>query len=245
MKYALWLTLFSATLFVSSCKKDEDKPTVDLATVKVRTIQHSNSGLTETYTYDSDGRITQLQLSNGSRTTYAYTADTLNIASFDTTGSLLSTEVMLLSNGLAQSSVVMDASGNILGFHEYSFSGSGEETMHRVLNPNLEQTAKEEWIWSGGNLTTYSIYDSANTNLYNVYYVYNYPGASSTGKVNTGRKYLGADPLYQVRKIFTTGLVGNSIRMLEYTTDDQKRITSALYYDQNHDLKNTDSYTYY
>lgn len=245
MKSTPWFALLTVALFISSCKKEEDKPTVDLATVKVRTIQHSSSGITESYAYDGDGRITQWQLSKGSKTTYAYTGDTLTIATFDTAANLLSTEVIQLSNGLAQSSVVMEAGGSITGFRQYGFSGSSEQTSYTTFNANMVQTAREEWVWSGGDLTTYSIFDSAGTNLYNIYYVYNYPGANSTGKVNTGRKYLGVDSRYQVRKILSTGLVGNTYRTIEYTTDDQLRIISASYYDQNHNLVNTDTYTYY
>ncbi len=244
MKCLHVVPIMLAVLFIASCKREDDNTDYDLSKAKVHTITHSATGETETYLYDNEGRITQLQLNSGSKTTYTYNGDTLVIVNLNSSGGISSTETMLLSNGLAQSSVVTDDLGNITGYKQYVFSGD-EQTSYTALDASMQQTVHEEWIWQNGSITTYSIYDSVNTNLYNIYYWYNYPGASSTGKVNTGRKYLGADPIYQIRKILTTGLIGNTYRTLEYTTDDQSRVTSALYYNQNHVLENTDSYTYY
>jgi hypothetical protein len=66
------LFLYLSCLFTGCKKKEEDGPTLDLSTVKVRTITHTSSGSTDTYSYAGDGKIVSIANSTGSSINYTY-----------------------------------------------------------------------------------------------------------------------------------------------------------------------------
>lgn len=236
-------------LLVFGCKKKEDNgPTLDLRTVKVRTITHSLTGITDTYAYNADGRIVSINSSNGNSITYAYQGDSISVLKRDATNATLGTDILLIdSMGFVKNAVRLDGSGNVLGFDEYSFNGNGEKTMLLTRNANLQQNGKYEWIWSNGNMIQSIVYDSAGIQkVYDTYYWFYDPAGTSIGNINTGQPFWGADSKYLIRRyIQYSDQNGNSYRLFEYESDSEMRITSMSIYNQNQTLQNKDTYTYY
>lgn len=248
MRVALFI-LSITTLFVSGCKKKEDNgPTLDLSSVKVHTITHSNSGSTDTYSYTSDGKIASITNSGGGSVNYTYTNDTILIIRKDAGNSTISSDILLLDSfDFVKSSIRLDGTGNVIGYDEYTFNSNGEKTMHITRNANMIQNGKYEWVWSNGNMIQSMIFDSTGTQkIYDTYYWFYDPAGTSIGNKNTGQPFWGADSKYLVRRyIQYSDQNGNSYRSFEYESDSENRIISMSTYNQNEILQNKDTYTYY
>ncbi len=246
------ISLFLATtafLLVFGCKKkNEEGPTLDLRTVKVRTITHSNNGSTDTYLYNSDGSIASITNSSGSSISYAYYNDSIHILKRDAGNTIIGADYLLIDSfGFVKNGIQLDGSGNVIGYDEYTFNSNGEKTMLITRNANMVQNGKYEWIWSNGNMIQSIVYDSAGIQkVYDTYYWFYDPAGTSIGNLNTGQSFWGADSKYLIRRyIQYSDQNGNSYRLFEYESDKEKRITSMSVYNQNVTLQNKDTYTYY
>ncbi len=250
MKSSVYFLAATFIFFAYSCTKKKETPydpSGALAAV-VKTITRGSTGNTDTYTYDSQGRVQLIQNSNGNKTSFEYVDSSLTQTNFDGSGAVISvTHFILDTLGLVSNAVVTDAGGTVISYHNYSFDSEKEITAENKYNANLDPNGKSEWVWINGNIYEYAIYDSAVTHKqYDSYYWYYDPAVTSIGNANTGQKFYGADPKFLVRKIVgTTWGGGNSISTFEYTFDSKQRITEARTYDYNGTLKSTDTYTYY
>lgn len=248
MRIALHI-IFISLLFVIGCKKkEEDGPTLDLSTVKVRTITHTSSGSTDTYSYAGDGKIVSIAKSTGSSINYTYNNDTISVIRKDAANTIVGIDFLIVDSfGLVKNAIRLDGTGNVVGYDEYSFNSNKEKTMLITRNANMVQNGKYEWIWSNGNMIQSIVYDSAGIQkVYDTYYWFYDPAGTSIGNINTGQSFWGADSKYLVRRyIQYSDQNGNSYRSFEYESDKEKRITSMSVYNQNGSLQNKDTYTYY
>src|ERR1043165_5511578 len=96
MKSVASLLLVGAVVCLASCSKKEKTAQQDPASFRVKTIQHSKSGLTDTYIYTGDNKIQAINYSDGSKVSYEYADSTLIEQTFDAAGSLQSTRTMKL-----------------------------------------------------------------------------------------------------------------------------------------------------
>ncbi len=250
MKQSVYLLAVLLFFTISSCSKKKETPydpSAALAAV-VKTVSHSNTGTTDTYTYDVQGRIQLLQNSTGSKISYEYVDSSLTQTNFDATGTVVSiTHFVLDSFGLVSESVTTGAGGAVLAYHNYTFDWERQLTAQYNYTANHDVNGKSEWVWGGGNLFEYAIYDSViDHKAFDSYYWYYDPAITSVGNANTGQKFWGTDSKYLMRKVIgSTWGAGNTVSTFEYTMDSQQRVTEAKTYDYNGTLKNTDSYTYY
>ncbi len=250
MEKSIYGVVVVLILSASSCSK-EKKPGYDstgaLAAV-VKSVTHSNTGTTVNYVYDTNGRIQLIQSSNGVKTTFEYADSLLTQTELDKTGNIVSVAFLTLdSRGLVSNSVVKDANGAVVSNHTYVFDDQKQLTAVYNYTPNNDVNGKTEWIWGSGNMYNYSIYDSAITHkAFDSYLWYYEPAITSVGNANTGRKFLGADSKYLIRKTigYTWG-AANVVSTFDYAFDSQHRVIETKTYDHNGLLKNTDSYTYY
>lgn len=249
MKTPLYLLAIALILSVSSCKKEKEAydPSGALTAV-VKSVTHSNTGTTDSYTYDAGGRIQLIQSSNGTKTVFEYADTTLTQTNYEKGEVVVSvTRFALDAQGLVSNSVVTDANGAVVSYHTYTFDDQKQMTAQNNYTANHEVNGKLEWVWGGGNMWNYAVYDSAITHtLCNSYLWYYDPATTSVGNANTGKKFFGADSKYLTRKI--VGYVwgaANTLSTFEYTLDSEQRLAEIRTYDYNGILKNTDSYTYY
>lgn len=249
MKSSAYLLALAFILFASSCKKKDSpyNPSAAIAAV-VKTIAHSNTGASDTYTYTGDGKIQLVQNSSGNKTSFEYSNDTVTEKTDDAAGNITSiTTIVLDSFGLANSSKITDANGTALSYHTFIFDGAKHKTAQHDYTPNHDVNGKSEWAWGSDNMFNYAIYDSTTTNrIYDFYYWYFDPAVTSIGNGNTGQKFWGVDSKYLVRQFIRHSYIyGDLIETFEYTFDTQQRITTVKTYSHSGSLKNTDSYTYY
>jgi hypothetical protein len=104
--YTLIAVLFMLLFAFNGCKKDKDEELVS-ARVKTHSLTNLQSGyaLSETYSYDAQGRITLIEYSNGNREEYAYAANQVTISYGDTSPNPpYVVTYSLNSKGLAESS---------------------------------------------------------------------------------------------------------------------------------------------
>lgn len=250
MKSSLYLVAFTLLVLASSCSKKKDTPydpSGALAAV-VKSVTHSNTGATETYTYDGQGRIQLIQSTAGNKTTFEYADTTITQTRYDTTGAVVSiTHYLLDTLGLVSSSAVTDAGATVVAYHSYTYDSDKHKTQDFGYTPSYDVNGKSEWQWGGGNMYEFSLYDSAVTHkAYDGFYIYYDPAVTSFGYANTGQKFFGTDSKYLIRK--ELGYIwggGNVVHTYEYTFDAKQRITETKTFDYNGTLKNTDTYTYY
>lgn len=98
--------LFMLLFAFNGCKKDKDEELVS-ARVKTHSLTNLQSGyaLSETYSYDAQGRVTLIDYSNGIREEYTYAANQVTVTISDTSSTpLFVTNYSLDSKGLAESS---------------------------------------------------------------------------------------------------------------------------------------------
>jgi len=250
MKYSAYLFVAILILQFSSCsKKDETKydPSGALA-ARLKSITYGLTGETISYSYTGEGKIQLVQSSLGNKTTYEYINDSIRQTDYDKTGTLSTITTMVLDSlGLAISGTTTDANGNILGYQESSFDTEKHKTSELRYTATHDINGKSEWVWGGGNMYQYSVYDSTVTyKAYDSYIWYYDPAVTSFGNANTGRQFLGTDSKYLVRKIvgYTWGQA-NNISTFEYLFDGSQRITQVKTYNYSGTLKSTDTYTYY
>lgn len=97
--------LFMLLLAFNGCKKDKDE-VLESARVKTHSLTNLQSGyaLSETYSYDAQGRVTLVEYSNGNREDYSYAANQVTISYSDTSlNPPYVITVNLNSRGLAES----------------------------------------------------------------------------------------------------------------------------------------------
>lgn len=250
MKSSICFVAFALLVFTSSCSKKKDTPydpSGALAAV-VKSVTHSNTGATETYTYDGQGRIQLIQSSVGNKTSFEYVDTTVTQTKYDNAGVVISiTHYLLDTLGLVTGAAVTDAGGTLLGYHTYTYDSEKHKTADIGYTTNYDANGKSEWLWGGGNAYEYSLYDSAVTHKeYDGFYWFYDPAVTSVGNANTGQKFFGADSKYLMRR--EVGYVwggGNVVHTCEYTFDSKQRITETKTFDYDGTLKNTDTYTYY
>ena len=250
MKPSAYLLAIVFLVSFTSCAKKKDtpyNPSGALAAV-VKTVTHSNTGTTDTYTYNGSAQIQLIQNSSGNKTAFEYNGNAITQTVYDITGGVVSISHLVTDTfGLVISSVVNDAVGAVLANHTYTYDTDKHKTFDNIYTANNDVNGKLELIWGGGNLFEYAVYDSAISHKqYNAYNWYYDPAVTSFGNNNTGQKFWGADSKFLLRRV--VGNIwggGNTIATYEYTFDAQQKITEAKTFDFAGNLKNTDSYTYY
>jgi YD repeat-containing protein len=177
MKNTLFIVLAVATLLsASACKKKDEFKT---APAVIKSVSNS-SGTTISYSYDANGRVTEINNTNGTKTTIAYNADTVSESS-SLAGVVLSIKTIVLSNGLAVSSVTTDLDGTITGYSDYSFDSNGYLTLQTNYNANHEYTDRKEYGINDGDIKVWTNRDTlTNENNFEYYYDHYYIPQTNT-----------------------------------------------------------------
>ena len=135
----------------------------------------------------------------------------------------------------------------VLAYHNYSYDADKHKTSDDGYTAHFDLNGKSEWLWGGGNVYEYAIYDSAVTHKdYDAFNWFYDPAVTSAGNSNTGQKFFGSDSKFLLRKV--VGYIwggGNVVYTYTYTFDSKERIIEAKTYDYLGTLKYTDTYTYY
>jgi YD repeat-containing protein len=243
MKHTL-IFLLTATLVVTAgCKKENKKS----APAVLKSVTNSGSGVTTSYSYDGNGRATEIANSNGTKTTITYTGDTVTEV-YSEAGNVVSVKAILLSNGLAVSSITTNGSGTITGFTDYTFDGNGFLVAEVNYDANHQYINRKEYAINDGDIKIWTNRDTlVNENNFEYYYDHYYIEQKNTiGNNNRGLTYYGKNS-GRLTKISTryNYYLGNLRYSHGYTFDEYNRVFTEKVYDHHGVLKYTNTYTYY
>lgn len=242
MKNTILLVSAAILLTASSCKKKDEFKT---APAVIKSVSNS-SGTTISYSYDGSGRVTEISNTDGTKTTIAYNGDTVTESS-SLAGVVLSIKTIVLSNGLAVSSVTTDLGGTITGFSDYTFDSNGYLTLQTNYNANHEYTDRKEYGINDGDIKVWTNRDTlTNENNFEYYYDHYYVQQTNTiGNSNRGLTYYGKSSgrLTKITKRYNYYL-GNIRYSHSYIFDEYNRVATEKVYDHNNVLKYTNTYTY-
>lgn len=235
----LWAAI---VLSVTGCKKE----TVKTAPAVIKSVTNSGSGVTTSYTYDGNGRATEISNSNGSKTTITYAGDTVTEV-YTEAGNVVWAKGILLSNGLAVSSVTTNGNGAVTGFTEYTFDSNGYLVLQVNYDSAYQYTNRQQYNMGDGDMQSWFNRDTlVLENNFEYYYGHHYIEQKNTiGKNNYGITYYGKD---SQRLIKTSTRYNYHIGNLRYNHgfafDEYNRVTLEKVYDHNGVLKYTNTYTY-
>ena len=242
MKHLYLFLWASIVLSVTGCKKE----TVKTAPAVLKSVSNSGSGITTSYTYDGSGRLTEISNSNGSKTTITYTGDTVTEV-YTEAGNVVWAKGILLSNGVAVSSVTTNGSAAVTGFTEYTFDSNGFLVLEKNYNANQQYTDRKEYSISDGDIKVWTNRDtSTNENNFEYYYDHYYVEQTNTiGNSNRGLTYYGKSSgrLTKITKRYNY-FIGNIRYSHSYTFDEYNRVSLEKVYDHNGTLNYTNTYTY-
>lgn len=242
MKHLHLFLLAVLVISVTGCKKE----TVKTAPAVIKSVTNSGSGITTSYTYDATGRVTEISNSNGSKTNITYTGDTVTEV-YTEAGNTVWTKGLILSNGLAVTSVTTDGSGSITGFSDYTFDSNGYLTLQTNYDSALQYTDRKEYGINDGDIKVWTNRDTlTDENNFEYYYDHHYIEQTNTiGNSNRGLTYYGKSSgrLTKITKRYNYFL-GNIRYSHSYSFDEYNRVSTEKVYDHNGVLKYTNTYTY-
>ena len=245
MKKGVYL-IFAVFILYSSCKKKEDPIVLDLDAL-VRNMTQAPSGGSETYTYDGEGRVTQVDRSNGTNTTIVYSGDTVVETTYSDTGSVAGVKTVFLdTSGLALNSYQADGSGNFVSYTTYTYNDSRCKTGEKTYDINNSLIVNRQISVIGDDIFYATVNDVLTPeNNAEFAYTYNYDLTNTTGNKNLGRTYYGESPSHMpITLKKTSSTTGNAYYTFQYTVDGSGRISSQTAYNHQGQLVYTNNYTY-
>lgn len=148
MKKQITIITAALSLVLFSCKKSDTNPNPQgggATSSKIKTWA-GNSGIS-TYTYDAQGRCTEVLYSNGGKIAYEYQAGVVTVKAYNTANVLTSTSVYELnSEGLR---IKETRPGNPL-FAESTVYNSDKQPVKHITSNN-GNTQVMDYFYSGGN----------------------------------------------------------------------------------------------
>ncbi|MCW5908848.1 MAG: hypothetical protein KIS94_13375 [Chitinophagales bacterium] len=245
MKKPLLLLLPVLLVLQFGCKKE----TYKTAPAVLKTISTSPSGFSTTFSYDANGRLAGMYYSGGGQTVITYASDTATEVYSKPAGNVVSSKIVMLSTeGLATNAVVLDGSGSITGFSNYTHSSDGYMLSELNYNAAQEYINKKEWEVSDGDVKVWFNRDTLTSeNNFEFYYDHYYIKQTNTiGNPFYRPAYYGKSSgrLTKISKRYNYFL-GNIRYSHTYTFDEFNRVSTEKVYDHNGILKYTNTYTYY
>lgn len=235
-----------AVIFLSACKKKDDPNTGDPSNAVLKTVSQTPSGITITYSYDSERRLTQLQNSDGSGKNITYSGDTVFEALKNSFGVVYAVNTLFLNtDGIAIASYLSDTTGATLSYSEYEYD-STFIVEERIYSFSGVQIGRKTWGILYDNIYYFNFYDSLTSqNNYTLSYAYSYDHVNSVGNRNTGVKYYG-NSSHNIETSMTkiSSVTGNVRYVFKYTFDDSGRMSSKSAYNHLNELVYTNTYSY-
>jgi hypothetical protein len=247
------LLLVLPVIFAMGCNKitdpnddDDNKPTT---TPKVKSntsmVVAASSTLTYYYTYNTDGTVSQIEVSNGTKFTYYYGASTVTQTEYDGFGAVQGTYTYYLNSaGLADSAQIVR--GTNYSYETYQYDADKRRTEYRHYDQAHGLNSIYTFTVTGGNTTYAVIKDKNSTTLQSTMYTYDMNHKNTVGNDNTGQSFLGKSSS-NVIESFTTNHVttGTQSRTYTVTYDGDNKVTNATIKDAGGNTTGTESYTYY
>lgn len=236
---ALLLTIMALVILTGSygCKKEETA----FSGAKVASETNLRQGFTDTYSYNADGDIAQINNSSGDIVLFSYYGDTIRRETLSL-GTVVSTATVYLlgDDAYADTSYGLYQAQN--SSSSYNYDGNGQlisQTNYSYGNV----TATNNYTLTAKNVTT-QISTSGSTQTR---YEYSYTTTTNTiGVQNFGMGFLGVGSLYLPQTRVKLNQAGDTLEALtyKYTLNDNSQVTLKTSYNSSGALVDSIAYTY-
>ncbi|HET6556000.1 MAG TPA: hypothetical protein VFG54_01720 [Prolixibacteraceae bacterium] len=230
----LALCLFIA---FTSCDQSDDDPTPNVP--KIKTITHYAGAKTtsETYEYDSSGRVVKISYTEENYDQYDYRTDTIIMKTFR----FRDPDTLLLNH---EGRVVSE----MFGYTNYEYYPGGKTAKAFIYNWDGELNSSFEYQVTDENTTTLDIWEFVNgapkhTITYNYEHLAN--STNTIGNQNRGMTFYGKQDknLMSVKKLTTLGTNNIEVVTYRYQLDAKKRVVKKWAEGSPDDVY--DAYSYY
>lgn len=158
MKKLFALLVIAGTIVtLNSCtKEDQDEFTRWLIKTETYNFGTANAS-TSNYTYDSEGRLTEVIDDDGYRTTVSYSSTTMTVTNYDSTGTNVADtyDYPLNAQGFVTSAFGSDLSFNSDGYLIGSTESNGAMTTNTYVDGNLTESTHTDSAYTSTSTYTY------------------------------------------------------------------------------------------
>lgn len=235
-----------ALLVMGSCKKEEEAP--EVAKVKQSIGISFTWGVTDTanYTYDSEGRVTDVQYGvTGGHEVYTYSGNNIICLKYNSSGGLDQTITYIKNSQGYVDSLTELTTGFPDPFRtKFIYDSNGFLVTSKRYNSTNDLYLVYQHSNDGKNLTTTYHNDGSGNLVSTTSYTYFTDKLNTIGNANMGMGFLGVSSKNVVDvRTFDDGV--SSIHTNNYTYDNQGRITESNMYSGNGTLEATFKFSYY
>lgn len=213
--------------------------------LRIKKTTNLKTGSTTEYIYDSDGRISQMQSSNGARTTYSYFTNKIVKQFLDPLTKQNTIDTFFLNDKNRATSV---SSNEGVIIQKMSFDGDG----HLIQSVNYEKGnffGKSILRWNENNLMRNTAYDEKGKILSDLNYSYYSNKANTISQINMGMGFTGTDSKNLIEQsIGVASIISSSDTMIptyKYQFNNDGSVKLKVVYDRVGKLIDSIAYTYY
>jgi YD repeat-containing protein len=226
------ITILSVAIFLlaaAGCKKNKTEPPPPTGTPKIKTETYNGSSTTS-YEYDTQGRRTLVTNSNGSKTVYNYSGNTVSEKNYDNAGIFINeSDHELNASGFVQKTTY----GASISRTTYQYNANNQlVNIHYVIGP-LSDSADFRYFYSlQGRLdSTWYFNINSPTFIYKAYYEYTISKPNTIFLINKGILFFGTErsinPPSKITVVYPS--VNPRADTYTYEYDTYNRITKEIY----------------
>jgi len=219
------ITVFT-TAAMTGCDKEEDNPGPNGTAALTNVRTETSDGITSTYTFDAQRRITRVDESDGSYTTFNYSGSQLTVLAFNPE---TNEEVSITAQVNSDGRIVQFIEGGVTA--TYAYNADGRPT---TVTADGETSS---YTYTAGNLTSSAVTFDGMTETY----IYTY----LTDKLET--RYTGENALFgnpSRNLVSTVSTADGPVRTYSYEFDSSNRITKQTVSYGMSSTPNVTTYTY-
>lgn len=206
---------------------------------KIKRTVNLKTGNTTDYFYDTQGRISMMQNSKGTKTTYDYLGNTIIKKLIDSKKGANTADTFLLND----KNRVVTISGSTYGNQKLEYDSKGR-FIKSMNYHGSEYTGGASWVWEGENLKEYTYADEKGKIINRLTYFYT-DKANTISDRNMGMEYFGTDNKDLVKKSIGVFNSDTAIPTYNYHFNSNGSVNLKVAYSMNGKLIDSIGYTYY
>jgi hypothetical protein len=238
MNFRILVLSFLALAFLAGCNQNSSS-----SSARLKKRFSMRRGIEE-YFYTPDNKIDYVRNSNGTKTTYKFSGNTVVLQTIDTVSGRSATSSFYVNgNGYADSMVTVQGPATYLTIFKHAADGS-IAGIEQYVAGSLRQVSKNDV--KSGNKASSTISDSSGKTLGTIYYEYYPDKQNSIDYGNQGMKFIGSESKNLEKKNVTVRAEGDTISIIDfaYHFDDKGRVSSQVV-SRNKMMLDSTVYTYY
>jgi hypothetical protein len=233
----IFLSVLAASVLLVACNQKESSK------VRIKKMSSARGYFTE-YTYSPDGNIATSLNSDGVKTTYKFSGNTVAENMTDSARSMFITSMVYLnSKGIADSTTAKDEHENYTKTYKHDANGYIIESKDYVSGKMSDMSNS---VVKDGNQVQATVLDSVEQPIFTIYFEYYADKPNTLGYENYGMKYLGSDSKNLMKKFVQVLPKGDTIRVnnIHYHFDKDGRVSQKVIYDARGMMADSSTFTY-